>query len=319
MENDPEGMKMTIRKGEKGVVVYRGGFDNEASMQREGDGYAYDEESGRVLVHGVWRKDELFQILQEFESESEMIEYALMRGEENVSVLNRRPVYEGGYVYDESKKEYVRHGEGNVISIDSGVAINECEWSYGELKKSVELFDGWYVKGEEESVIVREEEKEEGNALRVEIHSELEWNSFDRSVGELVVCSSCCDEASWKTLDLGELKSVRRVEIGDECFMHVEEVNLVGLKKLESVVIGENCFTKKKNAYGKNPNRHFCLKDCPKLKELKVGRYSFSDYTVCEIESVDALEVIEMGRLNYVSCNFFSASLELKSGRLLKA
>ena len=319
VENDPVGLKMTIRKGEKGVVVYRGGFDNEASMQREGDGYAYDEESGRVLVHGVWRKDELFQILQEFESESEMIEYALMRGEENVSVLNRRPVYEGGYVYDESKKEYVRHGEGNVISIDSGVAINECEWSYGELKKSVELFDGWYVKGEEESVIVREEEKEEGNALRVEIHSELEWNSLDRSVGELVVCSSCCDEASWKTLDLGELKSVRRVEIGDECFMHVEEVKLVGLKKLESVVIGENCFTKKKNAYGKNPNRHFCLKDCPKLKELKVGRYSFSDYTVCEIESVDALEVIEMGRLNYVSCNFFSASLELKSGRLLKA
>ena len=103
--------------------------------------------------------------------------------------------------------------------------------------------------------------------------------------------------------------------------MTPEQLNekLVGLKKLESVVVGENCFTKKKNAYGKNPNRHFCLKDCPKLKELKVGRYSFSDYTVCEIESVDALEVIEMGRLNYVSCNFFSASLELKSGRLLKA
>ena len=314
VENDPEGMKMAVQKGEKGVVVYRGGFDNEASMKREGEGYAYDEESGRVLIHGVWRKDELFQILQEFESENEMIEYALIRGEENVSLLNRRPVYEGGYVYDESKKEYVRHGKGNVISIDSGVAINECEWSCGELKKGVELFDGWYVKGGEESVIVREEEKEEANELKVEIHNELEWNSFDKSVGELIVCSSCCNEASWKKLDLGELKSARRVVIGDECFMHVEELKLVGLMKLESVVIGENCFTKKKNAYGKNPDRHFHLKDCPKLKSLKMGRYSFSDYTVCEIESVDALEGIEMGRLNYVSCNFFSASLELKSG-----
>ena len=32
-----------------------------------------------------------------------------------------------------------------------------------------------------------------------------------------------------------------------------------------------------------------------------------------EIENVDALEVIEMGELNEDSCNFFSASLELRS------
>ena len=44
-----------------------------------------------------------------------------------------------------------------------------------------------------------------------------------------------------------------------------------------------------------------------------MGRYSFSDYTVCEIESVDALEVIEMGELNEESNNFYYASLELKS------
>ena len=147
IENNVKGIRMIIRRGEENHVVYRGGFDNEESLKREGEGYAYDEKSGRVLVHGVWRNDELFQILQEFESENEMIEYEVI-GEENVSVLNRRPVYEGGYTYNESSEKYVRHGKGNEIDLSSGVAMSECEWLNDELMNCVELFDGWYVKGE---------------------------------------------------------------------------------------------------------------------------------------------------------------------------
>ena len=74
-----------------------------------------------------------------------------------------------------------------------------------------------------------------------------------------------------------------------------------------------NSFTKNKNGYGSDPNRHFYLKNCPKLKSLKMGRYSFSDYSVIEIENVDALEEIKMGELNEESNNFICASLELKS------
>ena len=90
--------------------------------------------------------------------------------------------------------------------------------------------------------------------------------------------------------------------------MYVKEVKLIGLSELESVEIGMNSFTKKKNSSGYDPNRHFYLKNCPKLRELRVRDYSFSDYTVFEIENVDALEVIEMGIRVF---NF--ASLELKS------
>ena len=55
------------------------------------------------------------------------------------------------------------------------------------------------------------------------------------------------------------------------------------------------------------------------MKSLRVGRYSFSDYSVCEIENVDALEVIEMGELNSESFNFHSASLELNGLMKLKS
>ena len=78
-------------------------------------------------------------------------------------------------------------------------------------------------------------------------------------------------------------------------------------------MIGKNCFTKKKNDYGYGPSRHFYLKNCERVKELKMGPRSFSDYSVCEIENVDSLEVIEMGELNEWSINFCYASLELKS------
>ena len=75
-------------------------------------------------------------------------------------------------------------------------------------------------------------------------------------------------------------------------------------------MIGKRCFSKKKE---KNPDRHFYLKNCERVRELKMGCGSFSDYSVCEIENVPSLEVIEMGELNEESLNFNWASLELKS------
>ena len=314
VENTVHGMKMVIRRGEQNRVVYRGDYDYEESMKREGEGYAYDEESGRVLVHGVWKNDELFQILQEFENESEMVEYEVMEGEENVSVLNRRPVYEGGYAFDESVGKYVRCGMGNVISVTSGMAISECEWLNGQSRDSVELYDGWYVRGRKEDslrdLILGVYEK------KAEIHNKVEWSLLDKYVSEIVVSSNCCNESTINVLDLSAFKYLKRIEIGDNCFEHVNTVNMSGWNVVESVVIGENSFTRKKNVVDDVPNRQFYLKNCPSLKELRMGRYSFSDYSVIEIKNVDALEVIEMGDLNDWSYCFYNASLELKSALL---
>ena len=122
-----------------------------------------------------------------------------------------------------------------------------------------------------------------------------------------------CEDYKKEVLDLSRFTELLELKIGDDCFSCVNEVNMIGLSELESIVIGENSFTQQKNSGGNDPNGHFYLKNCPKLKSLKMGRYSFSDYSVCEIENVDALEVIEMGELNGWSSNFKYASLELKS------
>ena len=146
------------------------------------------------------------------------------------------------------------------------------------------------------------------------VQTAQEWNALDSDVSIVFVKSYSCNDASLTVLNVSRLTSLQELSVGDYCFENVKELRLVGLSGLKRVTIGSNSFTKSKNGFGSDPNRRFQLKDCSALTELRVGRYSFSDYSSCEIENVDALESIAMGEVTSESFNFHSASLELKSG-----
>ena len=128
--------------------------------------------------------------------------------------------------------------------------------------------------------------------------------SLEGSVTEIVVDNVVCG-MDLTELDLSRFSQLKRLEIGNHCFTRVKDWTIVGLRELECVAIGTYCATQ---ASGR-----FCVKNCPSLKELKIGRFSFEDYSVCVIENVDALEGIAIGDVNDWSNNFFFASLELKS------
>ena len=138
-----------------------------------------------------------------------------------------------------------------------------------------------------------------------------EENQFlHNHIEELIVENNSCNGREWNAFDFSLLIKLKELRVGDDCFACMEEVKLIGLSQLERVVIGKKCFRRIDDC---NPKGHFYLKNCERLRELKMGCYSFSDYSVCEIESVPSLEVIEMGKLNERSSNFEYASLELKS------
>ena len=118
-----------------------------------------------------------------------------------------------------------------------------------------------------------------------------------------------CNDESFTAMDLSSFIGLKRLEVGDYSCLFVGEMKMVGLKYLERVVIGKYCF----KYAGAITNGHFYLKNCKRLRELKIGLGSFEDYSVCEIDNVPSLEVIEMGELNEVSHSFCCASLELKS------
>ena len=137
-----------------------------------------------------------------------------------------------------------------------------------------------------------------------------DFMSLDSTVTDIIVDNGM-NEPDLTGLDLTRFCRLKSLLVGDYCFSSVNEVKLIGMNELESVVVRENSFTQKRE--GDNPNRHFYLKDCPKLRSLKMGRYSFSDYKVIEIENVDALESLRIGDDSRYSSNFYGASLELRS------
>ena len=144
------------------------------------------------------------------------------------------------------------------------------------------------------------------------MHSVDELNTLDSSVETIIVDNNACNDDSFTELNLTRFVNLRVFEVGDYSFSYVEEVHLIGLSKLERVVIGKHCFTLPAWE-GVNEDNSVYLKNCERLRELKIGHYSFADYSVIEIENVPSLEVIEMGELEDGS-NFSLASLELKSG-----
>lgn len=113
-------------------------------------------------------------------------------------------------------------------------------------------------------------------------------------IGGIVIASNCCNDTELTVLNLKRFESLRSFEVGDECFKNVEAIYVIEMKKLEKLVIGKNCFTKD---YGRNdkPKGEFYVDGCEKLRELKIGEQSFSNYSICEIENVENLQLIEMG------------------------
>ena len=303
--NKEDKMEMKIIVEKDNHVTYRGGFDDILSMKRDGVGIEYDPITERSLRFGVWKDDELFQVFQEFESEHRMLEYEVEE-ESNADITKRNLIYDGDYEYDEDEEVYVRNGIG--FEIENGVAINKGEWRMGEKISSIPLHNGWFAEKNEKKPAGW------GRKLRVVIRSSYDWNHLDVDVTEIVVPSNSCNESDLTTLDLSRFKRLKSVEIGDDCFQHVKEVNVSYLERLKTLTIGKNSFTEQKNGYVSNTSRKFHLNSCHALKELRIGRYSFSDYCMCEIKNMDRLEVIEMGDLDpeHTSYCFAYANLELR-------
>ncbi|KAK8813599.1 hypothetical protein WA556_000175, partial [Blastocystis sp. ATCC 50177/Nand II] len=151
------------------------------------------------------------------------------------------------------------------------------------------------------------------------IHSSIEWSNCSGTFDSIIVDNNACNDTDFVLLDLTRFASLKVFEVGYYSFSYVKEVKLIRLSQLERVVIGMGSFTKHKSNCRYSASRHFYLKNCERLRELKMGRHSFADYSVCEIENVPSLEVIEMGELDEESYNFWFASLELKNMPSLKS
>ena len=154
--------------------------------------------------------------------------------------------------------------------------------------------------------------EKEGVKYLCVIEKRAQWKHMSNSVCEIVIATKSCNEEDWKVLDLSAFTSLRVFEVGNQCFKAVCVFELIGLNQLEKVLIGKHCFLAYAGCKKSPLDRHFCMKNCEKLRELTIGCGSFCDYSVCDIENDNSLEVIEMGEFSR-SRSFMYGSLLLKS------
>ena len=145
------------------------------------------------------------------------------------------------------------------------------------------------------------------------VTSQADYCALCYTVTEIVVDDCCCNEDSFDKLDFSRFGNVERIHIGSYSFRNVLSFTIHRLPRLKEIIVGCDSFTSRQKT-----GNVFCVKKCKGLKELKIGRGSFSKYSVCEITKLDELEVIEMGTLE-AGGPFSSASLKLKSAHFFTA
>lgn len=141
---------------------------------------------------------------------------------------------------------------------------------------------------------------------RVEVTSDD--SLFHNRVRHLIVGNNLWNDVTCIKLHPQMISGLVSLIIGNQCCVNVAGLDIVNLNQLEQIEIGSGSFTAV-NCHA-SP-RAFHVSECPKLKVLKIGPWSFSSYTECTIKRLPALEVIEIGDMDDASYNFYKSSIRV--------
>ena len=285
------GMQLAIEDKASRHIVYVGNYNSQ--MQRHGRGIEYDPESGKEQFEGIWSNGKLQRILKFFDDDDRMIE--LSEDSETTDMSGWKPLFMGGYVYDERKMCFFRHGHGCKIDPKCGLAYSKGEWNMGEEVWSVELLDGVYLR-------------------QKIVGDEADLNQLSPTVEELLTLPGCCNKM--KELNFGWFSELRSISFGDRCFRNVQTFTLNGMSQLQRLKIGNHCFTPPTSLAenGQTPSfaSSFQISNCPVLRKIEIGAFSFQDYAGgFDISNLPALEELNIGIPTKNSSNFFHSDFIL--------
>ena len=136
--NRKKGKLMQLIDRNKRTRVYLGGYNSK--WEPHGKGIEFNRSTGLPMYESIWKNGVRTHIIKEIRN-TKMIEYS----EEytNIELSNKLPIYCGGFLYDETADEFLRHGMGCLLD-KFGCAIEEALWEKGKKKSSTQLKDGWY-------------------------------------------------------------------------------------------------------------------------------------------------------------------------------
>ena len=316
--NHPKDLRMEIWSVQTGHLLYHGGY-NEKRM-KEGWGIEYDEESGNVVVEGMWSKGVLKEVIRCFNGDT-MTELK-RNGADSLDPTKRIPIYVGGFRYDEDNERFVREGKGCLIDEETGIATREGEWKDGKEVRGVDLFDGWY--NQQAQPPLKELNKPEMVLVRkhVIINESAELRNLSLRVTDLQIASNCCNDVN--ILDMKKFKWLQSIEIGNECCRKVQLFKIDGLKKLRSLKIGNHSFTQVEKIDGDlhgmiqvaskyDVSKSFHILNCESLESIEIGVWSFCDFGGdFELKQLNSLQSLQIGWNAYWSNNFLYGSFVIQ-------
>ena len=117
--------------------------------------------------------------------------------------------------------------------------------------------------------------------------------SIPWDVTALTVTDNSCNDNNITVVDLSSFKFLRSVVIGLNCFKYVQIFSIVGLNWLESVSIGDNSFGSDGSLW---EGSEFKIMNCPQLKSLSIGYWSFRRYNGFELSELPQLISVVMNQ-----------------------
>ena len=129
--------------------------------------------------------------------------------------------------------------------------------------------------------------------------------SIPWDVTALTVTANSCNEDTITAVDLSSFKFLRRVVIGNSCFGYVQLFSIVGLNWLESVSIGDNSFGSDGSLW---EGSELKILNCPQLKSLSIGYWSFRRYNGFELSQLPQLKSVTIKSCSgWVQSCFYNA------------
>ena len=111
-----------------------------------------------------------------------------------------------------------------------------------------------------------------------------EYENLLESIPGLSI-ENCCNESDFTSLDLSPFHGLGSISISPQSCRYVTSFAINGMKKLESVVIGEGSFTMCTTIPAISTNNAFTISNCPKLKTIAIASNAFMDWGEFQLKS----------------------------------
>ena len=250
------------------------------------NGTCFEYEDEIVVRECEYEKGRMTGVLREWKGEV-MIEYD----------VNGTRIYEGGfegYVV----KGFVREGKGKEFEIDGKSALYVGRWKNGlrdgygsEFKDCFPVYIGEWKNGMRDGIRdgMGKELNKNGEVVRSGrwVRGKYGIQRFEDGY-----------ETNLRAFDIGCLKGIERLEIGNGCFTDVPQFVIDGMSALKSVKSGKESGRREKKRRGSK----CVIMNCDQLSEINIGRDSFEYNQGFELKNLPSLISIQLGSCAFSNC-----------------